>query len=127
MKRRARGVAIVTGTQGEATREVVRMLEPFFEYVFHASDEDHVYGRMENEKVRLVVVMDLDGCKANHDSLREIRHAFPSAKILGLLDAFCPNQEVVLRSAGVVFLGSYERFSRNSRSILTKALNAAIS
>ncbi|HSW39804.1 MAG TPA: hypothetical protein VLL97_09965 [Acidobacteriota bacterium] len=127
MKRRARGVAIVIGTQGEATREVVRMLGPFFEKVFHASDEDHVYGRIENELVRLVVMMGLDGCKANHDSLREIRHAFPSAKILGLLDAFCTDQEAVLRTAGVVFLGSYERFACNSRSILTKALNAAIS
>lgn len=128
MKRKARGAAIVIGAQGEATLGVVRLLQPFFEDVLNVSEEDQAYGYLENDKVRLVVMMmDLETCNANHDSLREIRHAFPSAKILGLLDAFHPEQEVALRTAGVVFLGSYERFARNSRTILTKALNSAFS
>jgi hypothetical protein len=125
MKRKTRGAAIVIGAQGEATLRVVRLLQPFFEDVLNVSEEDQAYGYLENDKVRLVVMMDVDACNANHDSLREIRHTFPSAKILGLLDAFHPEQEVALRTAGVVFLGSYERFARNSKTILTKVLDSA--
>jgi len=127
MKRKAQGAAIVIGAQGEAIIAVVRLLKPFFEDVLSVSEKEHAYGHSANDKVRLVVVIDLEASNANHDSLREIRHAFPSAKILGLLDAFHPEQEVVLRTAGVVFLGSFERFARNSRTILRKALDSAIS
>ena len=127
MKRKTRGAAIVLGAQGEASLGIVRLLQPFFEDVLNVSEKDQANGCFENDKVRLVVIMGLEACKANIDSLREIRHLFPSAKILGLFDAFHPEQEVVLRTAGVVFLGSYERFSRNSRTILTKALNTAFS
>ena len=127
MKPKAQGAAIVIGAYGEETIGIVRLLKPFFEDVLTVTEEDQAYGHLENDKIRLVVMMELEACNANHDSLLEIRQAFPSAKILGLFDAFNPEQEVVLRTAGVVFLGSYESFAQNSRTILTKALNSAFS
>lgn len=124
MKNNAHGSAVVVGGQNLISSEIEKMLKPYFRTVYLLSDLQAAMTEVADEQVRLILIMDHEKSEAIPDVAQVLRHAFPRAKILGLFDAFHPEQEVVLRTAGVVFLGSYERFTRNSSTILTKALNS---
>ena len=127
MKNEANGSAIVIGSQSLISSGIKKMLKPYFRTIYFLSDLQAAMTEVADEQVRLILLMDHEKNETVPEVARACRRAFPSAKILGLFDAFNPEQEVVLRTAGVVFLGSYERFARNSRTILTKALNSALS
>lgn len=127
MKNEANGSAIVIGSQSLISSGIKKMLKPYFRTIYFLSDLQAAMTEVADEQVRLILLMDHEKNETVPEVARAFRRAFPSAKILGLFDAFNPEQEVVLRTAGVVFLGSYERFARNSRTILTKALNSALS
>ena len=123
MENKALGSAIVIGRQNLISSGIKKMLKPYFRTLYFLSDLQTAMSEVADEQVRLILLMDHEGNEAMPEVARALRDAFPSAKILGLFDAFNPEQEVVLRTAGVLFLGSYERFARNSRTILTQALN----
>ena len=127
MKSEANGSAIVIGRQSLISSGIRKMLKPYFRTIYFLSDLQAAMTEVADEQVRLILLMGHEKNETVPEVARAFRRAFPSAKILGLFDAFNPEQEVVLRTAGVVFLGSYERFARNSRTILTKALNSAFS
>jgi hypothetical protein len=126
MKNEANGSAIVIGRQSLISSGIRKMLKPYFRTIYFLSDLQAAMTEVADEQVRLILLIDHEKNETIAEVARASRRAFPSAKILGLFDAFNPEQEVVLRTAGVVFLGSYERFARNSRTILTKALNSAL-
>ena len=126
MKNEANGSAIVIGRQSLISSGIKKMLKPYFRTIYFLSDLQAAMTEVADEQVRLILLIDHEKNETIAEVARASRRAFPSAKILGLFDAFNPEQEVVLRTAGVVFLGSYERFARNSRTILTKALNSAL-
>jgi hypothetical protein len=126
MKSVANGSAIVIGRQSLINSGIRKMLKPYFRTIYFLSDLQAAMTEVTDEQVRLILLIDHEKNETIAEVARASRRAFPSAKILGLFDAFNPEQEVVLRTAGVVFLGSYERFARNSRTILTKALNSAL-
>ena len=126
MKNNAHGSAIVVGRQSLISSEIEKMLNPYFQTIYFLSDLQAAMAEVADEQVRLILLMDHERNMTIAEVAQALRRAFPSAKILGLFDVFHPEQEVVLRTAGIVFLGSYERFARNSRTILTKALNSAV-
>ena len=123
MENKALGSAIVIGRQNLISSGIKKMLKPYFRTLYFLSDLQAAMSEVGDEQVRLILLMDQEGNETIPEVARTLRDAFPSAKILGLFDAFNPEQEVDLRTAGVLFLGSYERFARNSRTILTQALN----
>jgi hypothetical protein len=127
MKNEANGSAIVIGRQSLIISGIKKMLKPYFRTIYFLSDLQAAMTEVADEQVRLILLIDHEKNETIPEVARASRRAFPSAKILGLFDAFNPEQEVVLRTAGVVFLGSYESFAQNSRTILTKALNSAFS
>ena len=120
MSNNAYGRAIVVGSQRRMSSEIGSVLKPHFHSVQFLPDLRTAMSRTEGEPVRLILLLEPD--ERLLEVAQTLRRAFPSAKLLGLIDAFHPEQEVVLRTAGVIFLGSWERFSRNSQSILSKAL-----
>lgn len=127
MKNEANGSAMVIGRQNFISSRIKKMLKPYFRTIYFLSDLQAAMSEVADEPVRLILLMDHEKNETIPEVAPAFRRAFPSAKILGLFDDFNPDQEVVLRTAGVVFLGSYESFSRNSRAILTKAFNSALS
>jgi hypothetical protein len=122
MKKRDGGVAVVVGAENEACRGIRELLEPFFEEVLGVAGEGLPRQIPKSRKVRLVVITDPEACRWGRAWLDAIRGAFPAVKILGLFDALQPDQEVILRTAGAVFLGSFDRFARKSKTILSRAL-----
>jgi hypothetical protein len=125
MENKAHGSAIVVGRQGRIISQIEQMLKPFFISISFLPDLQPAISEVGNEHVRLILLLEPD--EVMPEVAKSLRRVFPSAKILGLSDDFPPEQEVVLRSTGVVFLGSYERFSRNSKPILSKALKSTLS
>ena len=66
----------------------------------------------------MIVLTDSRGNKFNKECIRTLRHNFPQAKILSLVDRIAPEMEMRMRSAGLVFLGSYDHFKRKSGDII---------
>jgi hypothetical protein len=124
MKRKAPGAAVVIGDPGNAASDIVALLKSSFEEVVGVAAGRPAVRRLAPGRVRLVVIL---GRKA--DGVREIdfsifRRDFPSAKLVGLFDGVSPEQEVLLREAGTIFIGSRERFMRNAGKILSRILHS---
>jgi len=78
----------------------------------------------EMDSFNLIVLTDTLEEKAVSDFMSGVRQLFPGAKVLGIFDEIDPEIEINMRSAGLIFLGSYEHFIRASGDILKSAFGS---
>jgi hypothetical protein len=70
----------------------------------------------------LIVVTDGVEPVPDREFVSDLRRDYPEAKVVGIFDTFDPEVEIVMRSAGIVFWGSYERFNTHCEKILQTVL-----
>jgi hypothetical protein len=70
----------------------------------------------------LIVVTDVIEPAPDRKFVSDLRRDYPRAKVIGIFDTFDPEVEIVMRSAGIVFWGSYERFDTHCEKILQTVL-----
>jgi len=70
----------------------------------------------------LIVVTDAVEPAPDREFAGDLRRHYPRAKVIGIFDKFDPEVEIAMRSAGIVFWGSHERFSAHCEEILQTVL-----
>ena len=109
---------------GKSNREVNRLISHLTEYfnrVDLLSDMEQFNLLTENSH-SIVVVTDTSGEVLDHDFFMHLRSRHPRAGLLCLVDLITGEAEKTMRSAGLLFLGSYEHFDDCYDSILQTAL-----
>ena len=112
------GQALLVGRRSKKVKAVEEILKGYSLRVETIPGLDHFLDPSLREKIRLILLMDSRGNKFDKECIRTLRHTFPRAKILSLVDRIAPEMEMEMRSAGLVFLGSYEHFKRKSGDII---------
>lgn len=113
---------LVVGRQGTKIYELVKILAEFFPTITRIEGPDDRPTSCASDNFGLIVITDSLNRKINENLFSSLRRSFPSAKIIGLFDNLNQETEVSLRRAGVIYLGSYERFKKNYPAILHAAL-----
>lgn len=125
MRRKSSGNALIIGREDQQVKEVEDVLAPYYPKVFHRLSSDAAPAEAPELSFSLVVMTDLAQVPQDRASALRLRERFPKAKLIGLLDCFDPAVEVALRSIGVVFLGSFDRFQGMRKTILAAALKSS--
>ena len=112
--------ALILGGTSQKVTTIVQTLKPHFQEVSTAiclPPTDH------RNKFCLVVVTDDIAPPPDRRFVKQLRQRFPQAKVLGIFDKFDAGVEIVMRSAGIVFWGSHERFNAHCDKILQTVLH----
>ena len=110
--------ALLVGRRSKKVKGVEEILKGYSLRVETIPGLDHFLDPSLREKIRLIVLTDSRGNKFDKECIRTLRHNFPRAKVLSLVGRIAPEMEMEMRSAGLVFLGSYEHFKRKSGDII---------
>jgi hypothetical protein len=124
MRRKSFGNALIIGRQDQQMREVAGILTPYYQKVFHRPSSVDAPEEAPDHSFSLVVMTDLSQVPRDREAAVRLRERFPQAKLIGILDCFDLHVEVALRSIGVVFLGSFDRFQGMRKTILAAALKS---
>jgi hypothetical protein len=111
--------ALILGGKSQKIGTIARALEPHFGEVSVANglpSTDH------RKNFGLIVVTDDIDPAPDRGFVNQLREHYPRAKVLGIFDSFDAEIEIVMRSAGIVFWGSHERFNTHSEKILQTVL-----
>ena len=107
--------ALILGGNSKRIASIKQSLRPHFQGVSTAAD---LLPPSNGQVVGLIVVTDEIDPPPDNGFVRALRRFFPRAKVLGIFDHFDTDAEIAMRSAGIVFWGSYERFNAHSDQIL---------
>lgn len=124
MRRKSFGNALIIGRGDPQVKEVEGVLTPYYPKVFHRLSSEDALPEAPDLSFSLVVMTDLSQVPRDREAALRLRERFPKAKLIGILDCFDPAVEVALRSIGVVFLGSFDRFQGMRKTILAAALKS---
>lgn len=130
MKRTANGQGaetekvLVLGKRTEKVRELERIVAGYFCKVCLIRDLPNCIELPLNVDFNMVIVTDSIGVKLNTRLFSNLRSLFPNAKLLCLVDQINQDMEKAMRSAGLIFLGSYDHFSNNYQGILESAVKS---
>jgi len=69
----------------------------------------------------VIIVTDSLGAKLNQEFVSDLKTFWPHAKLLCLVDRITDETEIAVRSGGIIFLGTYDHFSKNYHDILYAA------
>ena len=112
--------ALILGGRSQKINAILEALEPHFREVNIADNlplTDH------RKNFSLIVVTDDIEPMPDRGFVDQLRQHYPRAKVLGIFDTFDAEVEIVMRSAGIVFWGSLERFNTHCEKILLTVLN----
>ena len=98
-----------------------RHLAEYFSKVDLLSDSGQL-NSLTADSHSVVVVTDTLGDVLDYDFFMNLRFLHPRARLLCLVDRISRETEKVMRSAGLLFLGSYEHFDACYGSVLQRAL-----
>jgi len=121
MQRSKLGNVLVLGKRNKKVRELERTLAEHFCEVRVTSKLTHSAGLSPTMHFNLIVITDSLEGNGSRDFGVNLRRLFPEAKVLGLFDKINPEIETNMRNAGLIFLGSYEHFSKHCPDILDSA------
>jgi len=113
---------LVLGKRTAKARELEQILAEYFCKVCLISDLADKVKWLPNDEFNTIIVTDSIGAKLNNRLFSNLRILFPSARLLCLVDKIIPETEMTMRSAGLIFLGSYDHFSNNYKDILKSAV-----
>ena len=115
-----RDCALILGGSSLKVSALVQALKPHFRGVNTA---DALLLPEDRDCVGLIVVTDEIDPPPDRRFAKKLRLLFPQAKVLGIFDKFDTEVEIVMRSAGIVFWGSHERFNAHRDKILQTVLH----
>jgi len=115
------GRALIIGKTDHKIDLLKRHLAEYFSKVDLLSDSGQL-NSLTADSHSVVVVTDTLGDVLDYDFFMNLRFLHPRARLLCLVDRISRETEKVMRSAGLLFLGSYEHFDACYGSVLQRAL-----
>ena len=123
MRSEAKNVLLIA-KKNKRMRELELHLAEYFNKVCLVSDLKKWGSLPSNDDFSVIVVTDSFGSKLNVDFLFNLRKKYPDAKMLYLFDEISLAEETAVRSAGAVFVGSYDQFISLYDDVLQSALES---
>ncbi len=124
MQKSKLGNVLVLGKRNKKVKELERILAGHFLEVKVTSKLAHTVGLNPTMHFNLIVITDSFEGRTDRDFGVNLKRLFPEAKVLGLFDKINPEIETNIRNAGLIFLGSYDHFSKHSPDILLSAFGS---
>ena len=117
----ATGKALIIGKGNHKVDLLKRHLAEYFNKIDLLSDLGQL-NSLTADSHSVVVVTDTVGDVLNYDFFVNLRSLHPRVRLLCLVDRISRETEKAMRSAGLLFLGSYGHFGGSYRNILQRAL-----
>ena len=114
--------ALIIGENNHRVDLLKRRLAEYFSEVDRLSELGQL-NSLAADSHSVIVVTDTSEDILNHDFFINIRSLYPRAGLLCLVDRITRQTEKAMRSAGLLFLGSYDHFDDCYGSILQTALS----
>ena len=124
MQKSKLGNVLVLGKRNKKVKELERILARHFLEVKVTSKFDHDLGLNPTMQFNLIVITDSLEGNPDRDFGVDLRRLFPEVKVLGLFDKINPEIETNMRNARLIFLGSYDHFSKHFPDILLSAFGS---
>ncbi len=121
-KRSDKRSVLIIAKRNEKTKKLAHFLVDFFNEIRFISVLEEIDMAVSSKSFTAIIVTDSLGVELNKDILLNLKKRFPGAKILCLTDKISQKKEAAIRSAGPVFLGSYDHFFDYSEDILSAAI-----
>lgn len=121
-KRSDKRSVLIIAKRNEKTNKLAKLLVDFFNEIRLISVLEEIEMVISSNSFSAIIVTDSLGVELNKDVLLNLKKRFPGAKILCLADKISQKKEAAVRSAGPVFLGSYDHFFDFSEDILSAAV-----
>jgi N-acetylglucosaminyldiphosphoundecaprenol N-acetyl-beta-D-mannosaminyltransferase len=115
---------LVFGKRDKKVKELERILTEHSHDVCLVSGLADSVELLSGNNFHLIVLTDSLKDRLDQDFLHNLRRLFPHAKILCLANRITQAMEIGMRSAGLVFLGSYKRFNQFAWDILQAAMES---
>ena len=113
--------ALISGENSYKIDLLKRHLAEYFSKVDLLSDSGQL-NLLTADSYSVIVVTDAAAGVLNHDFFMNLRSLHPRARLLCLVDHISRETEKAMRSAGLLFLGSYDHFDDCYDSVLQTAL-----
>jgi len=117
----ANGRALIIGKGNHKVDLLKRHLAEYFAKIDLLSDPGQL-NSLAAQSHSVVVVTDTLGDILNYEFFANLRSLHPRARLLCLVDHISRETEKAMRSAGLLFLGSYDHFDDCYDSVLQTAL-----
>jgi len=112
------------GKRNRKIEELERRLAEYFNKIYLVADLAKGVNLSPTNNYTMIVVTDSTGHSLNKDFFSNLRVRFSRSVLVCLVDQITQETERAMRSAGLLFLGSYNQFSEYYRSILESAIEA---
>jgi len=112
------------GKRNRKIEELERRLAEYFNKIYLVADLAKGVNLSPTNNYTMIVVTDSTGHPLNKDFFSNLRVRFSRSVLVCLVDQITQETERAMRSAGLLFLGSYNQFSEYYRSILESAIEA---
>ena len=96
----------------------------YFNEIYLIADLAEAMNLSPTDIYTMIVVTDFSGHPLNKDFFSDLRAHFSRSVLVCLVDQITQETEKAMRSAGLLFLGSYNQFSEQYRTILESAIKA---
>ncbi len=121
-KRSDKKSVLIIAKRNKKTKKLINLLVDFFNEIRLISVLEEIEIVISSHSFTAIIVTDSLGFELNKDVLLNLKKQFSGAKILCLADKISQKKEAAIRSAGPVFLGSYDHFFDYSEDILSAAI-----
>ena len=118
------GSVLMIGKRNRKIEEVERRLAEYFTKVYLVADLARGVNLSPTDIYTMIVVTDSAGHPMSKDFFSNLRAHFSRSVLVCLVDQITQETEKAMRSAGLLFLGSYNQFSEYYHSILESAIEA---
>ena len=118
------GSVLMIGKRNRKIKELEGRLAEYFNKTHVVADPAEGLHLSSTDIHTMIVVTDSAGHPLNKDFFSNLRARFSRSVLVCLVDEITPETEKTMRSAGLLFLGSYHQFSKYYRSILESAIEA---
>ena len=115
---------LIFGRQNGRSAELKRILNPFFNKVYLAADLVEKKNLPPTEQFSLIVMTNSGEVQLNRNFFSNLRVHYPRAMLICLVDTLSRETEKAMRSAGLLFLGSYRQFGERYAGILEATLKS---
>lgn len=119
-----KGNVLILGVRDGRLAKLENALLNAYYKVYLAPGLEEAFHIYSNHYFNVILVTDTLECVFSKDFFSYLRDLFPHSKVLCLADEITDEMEVVMRSAGLVFLGPYEEFHRHFHSIFSRAIKS---
>lgn len=117
---------LVIGKKSKKLSELILILSEYSNCIFMAANFTDMMLFARKNQINLIMITDSLGKNPTKDFILKTRHFFPHAKVICLFDKVAQDTEVILRSIGIIYLGSYSNFKKLACEILPAAMDSHI-